>query len=197
VTNLRSNRMRRSDASATGTSPIGGLSDNELVAAVALRNEDALSEIYSRYGASVYFCALRLCGLEHGKGVTHRVFLDLWNTPSAFHTDRRSLHSELLAAAHTRAVYAWRDELNRSDDELTAQLRRRSRGSEALALNSNERVRVLLRRLSHPQRQAVLLAYFGGYSYRQIASRLGRSEASVTKSLRDAFRILHDDRSGK
>jgi RNA polymerase sigma-70 factor (ECF subfamily) len=52
-----------------------------------------------------------------------------------------------------------------------------------LGIRTHEGVRALLADLSAPQRQAILLAYFGGYTYGQVAERLGRSETRVKTDL--------------
>jgi RNA polymerase sigma-70 factor (ECF subfamily) len=156
------------------------LSDVELTTAMAHGRKEALAEIYDRYGSSVYALARRLCAGEAAKDVTHEVFLALWQTPKSFDPDRGSLHSHLLAVAHHCAVSRVRSgEDGRLDEARGPLSQHHDKGSEALAMCDNEDFRALLADLSDHQRHAILLAYFGGYTYRQVAERLLRSEERV------------------
>lgn len=78
---------------------IGAMSDAELVRAVALRSEDALAEVYGRYGRSVHAWALGMCGPQAAEEVTLDAFLTLWRRPESFDPTRCSLASHLVAIA--------------------------------------------------------------------------------------------------
>jgi RNA polymerase sigma-70 factor (ECF subfamily) len=165
----------------------GEWTDAELVHAMGQRNEGALMEAYNRHGISVYSTVFRMCAPEAAENVTHKVFLDLWDTPDAFDPLRGSMSSYLVAAAHRRAVRLLRDEATRRVHAAPAPSAHYHRGSEALALSGDYGVRTLLAELSEFQQHAVLLAYFGGYTYQEIAERLGQSESFVKANLRDGL----------
>jgi RNA polymerase sigma-70 factor (ECF subfamily) len=166
------------------------MTDAELALAVGQRSEGALAEAYRRCGVAVYHVAFRLCGPKTAEDVTHKVFLDLWDMPDAFDPNRESLHSYLVAAAHRRAVYLLRNNTPDMVDPATAATQHYDRGSKALALSANHRLRTHLVELSEFQRQAILLAYFGGYTYRQIAERLRQSEPTVKDNVREGLTKL-------
>jgi DNA-directed RNA polymerase specialized sigma24 family protein len=154
----RSNGIDGAHRDGFGDQEVNALTDATLVIALAHGGEDALAEIYSRYGSSVYGVARWLCGEKVAGDVTHEVFLALWKSPGSFDPDRGSLSSHLLA--------------------------------KALTLCTREGVRELLEDLSDPQRHAIILAYFAGYTYREVAKRLHRSEERVRDDVSDALRIL-------
>jgi RNA polymerase sigma-70 factor (ECF subfamily) len=164
---------------------VRALSDARLVAAMTAGSKEALSEIYSRYGSSIYGLACLLCRPKSAEDVTHEVFLALWHKPDAFNPDRSSLGSYLLALAHGRAVSLLRSETPGPSDEATEALSKHyDRGSKALTLCADETLRALLVDLSDFQRHALVLAYFGGYTYTEIAARLHQSVERVTSEIR-------------
>jgi RNA polymerase sigma-70 factor (ECF subfamily) len=164
---------------------VRALSDVRLVAAPTAGSKEALAEIYSRYGSSIYGLACLLCRPKSAEDVTHEVFLALWHKPDAFDPVRGSLGSYLLALAHGHVISLLRSETPGPIDEAAEALsKHHDRGSEALALCANEAVRDLLADLSDSQRHALDLAYFGGYTYRQIAARLDQTVETVTTELR-------------
>ena len=63
---------------------------------------------------------------------------------------------------------------------------------EARDLVRAERVRAALVHLPENERRAIELAYFGGYTYRQVARMLGESDATVTRRMRSGLRRLRD-----
>jgi RNA polymerase sigma-70 factor (ECF subfamily) len=149
--------------------------------------EDAFSEVYSRYGSSVYGLARRFGRPKSAEEVTHDVFLALWHKPDSFDPDRGSLRSHLLAVAHRRAVDRSRGVTNKRGDEAEGTSRHHDRDSYALAEYANESIRTLLADLSDPQSHAIILAYFGGYTYRQVADRLHQPEEVVKTNIRFAL----------
>ena len=193
MTNLGSHRSNGVDGShrdGLGDQEVNALSDAALVIASAHGSEDALAEIYSRYGSSVYGVARWLCGEKVAEDVTHEVFLALWKSPGSFDPVRGSLCSHLLAVAHRHAVYKMRSDSCKRDVDAVEPLSHHDRGAKALTLSAHEGVHELLDDLSEPPRHAIILAYFAGYTYREVAKRLHLSEGRVRDDVRDAMRIL-------
>jgi RNA polymerase sigma factor (sigma-70 family) len=186
----RSNGIDGAHRDGFGDQEVNALSDAALVIALAHGGEDALAEIYSRYGSSVYGVARWLCGEKVAGDVTHEVFLALWKSPGSFDPDRGSLSSHLLASAHRHAVHQMRSDPGERGVDTVERLSYHDRGSKALTLCTREGVRELLEDLSDPQRHAIILAYFAGYTYREVAKRLHRSEERVRDDVSDALRIL-------
>jgi len=166
-------------------------SDPDLVAAVARGDERAVAEVYRRYSGAVWAVAQRVCGdRAAAEDVCQTVFVDLWRRPERFDPQRGKLRSWLVAQAHARAVDVVRSE--------TARQRRQERAArlaptpppsgdvEAASLLASlaDHVRRALDRLAADDRDAIVLAYFGGHSYRETAALLGAPEGTVKSRIR-------------
>jgi RNA polymerase sigma factor (sigma-70 family) len=183
-----------------------GLRDDQLVELVAQRDADALEALYERYGRPAYSLARRILTEETlAQDVVQEVFLSLWRDAHRFDAGRGTVATYLLSMTHHRAVDVVRREENlrrwRTSDkglELEADPKI---GVEAEVEASERRaeVRAALGELPAAQREALLLAYFGGYTQREVAALVGvplgtvktRMAAGMRKmkaSLRDAGR---------
>ena len=177
------------------TTDLTKVSDSAVVLAIAGSRPDALSEAYRRHGEAVLGLARRL--LSDGalaEEVRQEVFLRLWNHADRFDPERGALRSYLLAQTHGRAVDVVRREI--------ARCRREERDAERAVepdydlerevqeLLVAEHVRAALTELSDGERRAIELAYFGGFSYRQVAAILGECEGTVKGRIRSALRRL-------
>lgn len=151
--------------------------DAELLVSVAAGDEAALEQLYQRYGHACFALARRLLddpGLA--EDVTQQVFLALWQGHS-YDPARGSVSTWLLSVTHHKAVDAIRREGRQRkvashdpsiefdvapgpDDEAWRRLRA-------------DRTRAALRTLNAEMREVLLLAYYGGYSQREIADLTG------------------------
>ena len=167
-----------------------GPTDVSLVARIAVGDDRALQVIYERYSPMVYGLARRVtASTAYAEEITQEVFVYMWQNPDRFDPERGTLRAFLGALAHRRAV-----------DEVRRNTRRTARedrvGSDATTLESleigddfertqtAERVRAAVSSLPEQQREAVLLAYFGGCTFRQVAERLGIPEGTAKSRLR-------------
>jgi RNA polymerase sigma-70 factor (ECF subfamily) len=129
--------------------------------------------------------------------VTQEVFVELWRTASRFDPARGTARAWIMTCAHRRAVdrvrsaerAARRDDLagrrdqGRSYDQVAEQVE---------ATLEREQVRRSLDALTDLQRQAVVLAYHGGYTHREISELLGVPSGTVKTRLRDGLLRLRD-----
>ena len=172
-----------------GPAPSGGPMDDALVAALAAGDHDALAELYRRYGGAVWGVARRVCDDRTlAEDVTQTVFVDLWRRPQRFDPARGGLRPWLMAQAHARAVDAVRSE--------SARRRRHEREAhyaspappdvEATAhvAELSHDVRRAVGQLAADERDAIVLAYFGGHSYRETAAMLGAPEGTIKSRIR-------------
>ena len=183
-----------------------GLEDAELLSRVARGDEAALEQLYQRYGGSCYALARRLlndAGLA--EDVVQQVFLTLWQGHS-YDATRGAVSTWLLSVTHHKAVDSVRRESRRrtlsSSEETMAALVATSPtpDDEAWRLLRADRTRAALRALSAEHREVLLLAYYGGYSQREIADLTGlplgtvksRTLAAMNK-LRDELRSVDDN----
>jgi RNA polymerase sigma-70 factor, ECF subfamily len=159
---------------------------------MAARDTSALDELYRLYGALAYGVALRVLG-DPGRAedVVQDSFLKVWNGASGFDPARGSLRAWLLAAVRNRAIDLLRGRPARERQELALRedFGAPAAGPEEEAAASLERaaVRAALAALPAEQRQAVLLAYFGGYTQIEIAELTGVPLSTVKGRMRLAL----------
>ena len=173
-------------------------SDANLVVAIGRFDEGALSAAYERHGGSVFALSRRLLRRRDlAEEVTQEIFMRLWTRPERFDPDRGSLRSFLLADTHGRSVDLLRSELaRRAREEREARLApvpERSPESEVLQRVTNSHVRDALSVLTENERVAIALAYFDGYSYRQVAEKLGEPEGTIKSRIRTGMRRLKQE----
>jgi RNA polymerase sigma-70 factor (ECF subfamily) len=164
-------------------------SDAQLVVAIGRFHQDALAEAYRRHAGGAFGLALRITGERAlAEEVVQEVFLRLWNEPERFDPARGSLRSFLLANTHGRAVDAVRAETARRTREEREAQRRPAAGydleREVWDLTLAAQVREALEQLSDAERTAIELAYFGGHTYREVASLLDTPEGTVKSRIR-------------
>ena len=156
------------------------LSDEALVALVARGDDSALAELYDRVGRVAYGLALRVLRNEQlAEDAVQEGFLAVWRSAAAFRAERGKASSWILTLVHRRAVDLVRREERRRTEPLdetgsTASAAESESTDEAAWLRfERERVQSALAKLPDAQREAIELAYYGGYSQSELAERLG------------------------
>lgn len=156
------------------------LSDEALVALVARGDESALGELYDRVGRVAYGLALRVLRDERlAEDAVQEGFLAVWRTAASFRAERAKASTWILTLVHRRAVDLVRREERRRAEPLPDEVQMRPGQAaepteEAAWLRyERERVQVALAKLPDTQREALELAYYGGYSQSELAERLG------------------------
>jgi RNA polymerase sigma-70 factor, ECF subfamily len=142
--------------------------DKALVAGVSDKSREALGEIYRRYGGAVWSVAKRVCR-DRGRAeqVCQAVFNELWNAPDRFDQSRGTLRSCLVAEAHSRAVELVRAEKSERAEraEDAKRTERAGPGAQVRTAELSEEARRAVDQLPAGERDAILLAYFGGRAY--------------------------------
>lgn len=178
-----------------GEGPLEEASDAALVIAIGRWRRGALAEAYRRHAGAVFALARRLVGEAFiAEEVVQEVFLHLWRMPERFDADRGSLRSYLLALAHGRAIDVLRSEgSRRAREEREARTRAESEYDierEVWDMMIADRVREAMQALPEGERRAIVLAYFGGHTYRDVARLLGEPEGTVKSRIRSGLRRM-------
>ena len=167
-----------------------GPTDVSLVARIAVGDDRALQMVYERYSPLVYGLARRVtASTAHAEEITQEVFVYLWQNPDRFDAERGTLRAFLGALTHRRSVDEVRRNTRRTaredrvgTDASTFEMFEVGEGIERS--QTAERVRAAVSSLPDQQREAVLLAYFGGLTFRQVAERLDIPEGTAKSRLR-------------
>lgn len=174
------------------------LTDAQLGAALAARNTEALAELYDRYGSLAYSVAVRVLG-DSGRSedVVQEVFLKLWNSADRFDAERGSLRTWIMTAVRNRSIdfLRGRGAHERQELELSVEVTASSTASdpwrEVAASLERDAIKQALATLPQEQRQAVELAYYGGYSHREIAEMIRVPLSTVKGRMRLALEKMH------
>jgi RNA polymerase sigma-70 factor (ECF subfamily) len=160
------------------------LSDEALVALAARAEQSALAELYDRLGRPAYGLALRVLRDEGlAEDAVQDAFLTLWRSAPRYVPERGSASAWILTLVHRRAVDLVRRETRRRTDRLDP-ARESDAGApavdeEAWLRLQRERVQAALRQLPDQQREALELAYYGGYTQSELAERLGQPLGTI------------------
>ena len=184
----------RDDGPADATGPVD-LAD--LMTRISRGDEAALGRLYDEMGSPVFGLARRIIRDPfRAEEVTQEVFVQVWQNASRFDASRGSARSWLLTLAHRRAVDAVRHDQAATDRE-----RRYDWSSgpdfdvveEAVTISlEHEQVRRCLDGLTDIQREAIVLAYYQGHTYGEVAELLDANQATVKTRMRDGLIRLRD-----
>ena len=169
------------------------LSDEALLAAVARSDEAALAELYDRFGRMAYGLALRvLRDSALAEDAVQDAFLNVWRSAESFRADRAKASTWVLTFVHRRAVdLVRREERRRTEPEEAAPVPAGPGADEdAERRSKREVVQDALRQLPPEQREAIELAYYGGYTQSELAERLGEPLGTIKSRMFAGLRRL-------
>ena len=166
--------------------------------ATAKGDEAAFASVYDQTAARVHGLVLRvLRSPSQAEEVTQEVFLEVWRQAARFDPHRGSPLGWLMTLAHRRAVDRVRSSQASTvrDESYEARTREIQFDSTADAVTARmdaQRVRHALDQLSHLQREAVSLAYLGGYTHTEVAGLLDLPLGTAKTRIRDGLIRLRD-----
>lgn len=176
------------------------VSDAALALAIARYDQAALAEAYRRHAGAVFGLSRRLL-VEPAlaEEIVQEVFLRLWNDPARYDPERGTMRSYLLTQTHGRSVDLLRADVSRRQREERDARRTAEAGAdierEVWDLTTADRVRKSLAMLPPDERTAIELAYWGGYTYREVAVRLDAPEGTIKSRIRAGLTRLREDLS--
>ena len=159
------------------------LSDEAVVALVARSDQEALAELYDRFGRVAYGLALRVLRDDKlAEDAVQEGFLAAWRNADRFMPERAKASTWVLTFVHRRAVDLVRREEHRRTEPLPENVEPTPSDSaeeDAWLRFERERVQAALRQLPDQQREALELAYYGGFSQSELAERLGQPVGTI------------------
>ena len=167
----------------------------------AAGDERAFAQVYDATAARVYGLALRvLRNPAQAEEASQEAFVDVWRTASRFDASRGSAISWILMITHRAAVSRVRSSQAGSAREVVYERERLTLEHSSmdtthdLVQASLEATRVgsALGKLTTLQREALELAYFGGYTHSEVAERVGVPLGTAKSRIRDGLVRLRD-----
>jgi RNA polymerase sigma-70 factor (ECF subfamily) len=163
---------------------------------VARGDAAAFDVVYEQIASSVFGVVKRVIrDPAQSEEVTQDVLLDIWQDASKFDAGRGSALAWVMMLAHRRAVDRVRSVQKEAERERRVATADIPYDEVAEAVESSlerERVWRCLGSLTELQRESVTLAYYGGYTYGQVAALLGVPTGTVKTRMRDALIRLRD-----
>ncbi|MBY3552156.1 sigma-70 family RNA polymerase sigma factor [Modestobacter lapidis] len=181
--------------------PEGSAADVELLRRMAAGDRSAVDDLYERFRRPAFALARRVLGDDAlAEDVVQEVLVTVWRDPGGFDGARGSVSSWLLAMVHHKAVDAVRREESHrrrqvrvgDDLALAAPNQVADVADEAWAGVVAGRVRAALHALPEAQREALTLAYYGGYTQREVAALTGAPLGTVKTRMLAGMRRLKD-----
>lgn len=171
----------------------------DLMARTARGDDAAFAKVYDILAGRVYGMVLRvLRDPSQSEEVTQEVLVEVWRQASRYSPDRGSVRGWVLTVAHRRAV-----DRVRSAQASTAREEKVGRSAAVREFDEvveavehrmeTEQVRRALDVLTELQREAVQLAYYGGYTHREVSEFLGVPLGTIKTRLRDGLIRLRDE----
>jgi RNA polymerase sigma factor (sigma-70 family) len=166
------------------------VADRAVLARVSAGELNALDELYERYRTMAYSIAYRITGdATLAEDVVQEAFLGAWRNAGRYVEGRGSVKTWLLSIVHHRAVDAVRrrrptTELPEREDLPPVALTAPDIWPEVAGNLDREAVLAALAGITHVQREAIELAYFGGLTQQEIAERTGTPLGTVKSRMR-------------
>lgn len=171
--------------------------DAELVRRVGTGDLEALGQLYSRTRELVYH---RVLAVVRDRGYAEEtcqdVYLQVWRSAAGFDERRGSAAAWIRTLAHRQAVDRVRHERAGAEHEHAWGVNDYrppvdSVIEETLRRHELRSVRGILRVLTPLQRESIVMAFYLGLSYPEVAAQLGVQVSTVKSRIRAALARLH------
>jgi len=182
--------------------PEDGTADDhagDLLVRIAAGDRSAFAELYDLLSARVFGLILRvLVNRAQSEEVLQEVFLEVWQSAARFAPNRGQGRTWIFTIAHRRAVDRVRSSQASADRDVRAGLRDIGIAHDSVAEQAElgiagKQVVTALRALPEPQREALVLSYYGGYSQSEIAALVGSPLGTIKTRMRDGLTRLRNE----
>ena len=175
------------------------LTQDQLLSLVAQGDQAAFAKLYDQMAPRVLGLVRRLLR-DHAQSeeVTQEIFLEIWQNATRYDSSKGGASTWIMTMSHRRAVDRVRASQASRDRDTKIGIRDYDADydnvSETVQTRiEHERVEKAMQRLTELQRQAVSLAYYGGYSHSEVANLLSVPIGTVKTRLRDGMIRLRDE----
>jgi RNA polymerase sigma-70 factor (ECF subfamily) len=172
--------------------------DGVLAQRIRSGDRDALGEVYDRHAPAAMAVALRIVADREGaEDLVHDAFVAIWQKIDRFDPARGSLRSWIVTIVRNRAIDRLRGsrqsiEIGEADERFLLRSGPNPTWEGAIGHLGASQLRAALAELPTEQRQAIELAYFGGRTYREIATLTGVPLGTANGRLRLALARLRE-----
>jgi RNA polymerase sigma-70 factor (ECF subfamily) len=189
----------RETDSRQNSGPAAPANKDELLTRVSRGDQTAFGELYDAMAPRVLGLVRRvLRDVAQSEEVTQEIFLEVWQSAARYDQGKGGASTWIMTMAHRRAVDRVRASQSSKDRDTKVGIRDFQNEYDHVAETveiqlEHERVQQAMLRLTELQRQAVTLAYYGGYSHTEVASMLSVPIGTVKTRLRDGMIRLRDE----
>ena len=180
----------------TTSRQLAHVSDEALLSLIASADDQALAELYDRFGRVAYGLALRILRDEAlAQDAVQEAFLGIWRSADRFLAERAKASTWILTLVHRRAVDLVRREDRRRGEPLehAPEPAAPATVEDEATLGFQRRVvQEALRRLPPEQREALELGYYGGLTQSELAERLGQPLGTIKSRMFSGLSRLRD-----
>ncbi len=177
---------------------VAAATPEELLRRIALGDERAFEALYDAFAGRVFGLARRIVrSPSQAEEVSQEIFLEIWRRASRFDVGRGSATSWIMTLTHARAVDRVRSAQASSDREMKVAYASHEVEVDSVveAVESKferKAVQKCLGALTDLQRESLTLAYYSGYTYREVAELLTTPLPTIKTRLRDGMIRLRD-----
>lgn len=168
----------------------------EMLVRVAAGDQGAFARVYDMLSPRVFGLILRvLVDRSQSEEVLQEVFLEVWQSAARFAPNKGQGRTWVLTIAHRRAVDRVRASQASTDRDVRVGFRDLDVAYDRVAEQAQLRIEgrqvaTALKTLPDPQREALTLAYYGGYSQSEIAALVGAPLGTIKTRMRDGLTRL-------